>query len=468
MLFNSIDFLIFYPIVFLLYWIFFKNNIAKRNLFLLIASYIFYGWWDWRFLFLIALSSTTDFIIGQLIYKTDKQSKKKMYLSISLIISLGILFMFKYFNFFIDSFIETFTLFGKQINYHGLRLILPVGISFYTFQTLSYSIDIYKNKLKPTTNIVKFFTFVSFFPQLVAGPIERATHLLPQFDKKYEFKYEQIVSGFELILIGMVKKVVIADRLATYVDAVYNNYEFHNGITLYLATIIFAVQIYCDFSGYSDIAIGVARSFGFDLMKNFRTPYFATSMKDFWRRWHISLSTWFKDYFYITIGGNRCSKLRQNFNLLATFVVSGLWHGANWTYVIWGGIHGLTQIVENSLNLNKNKKYSYIEKLFRIIIVFHIVSFAWIFFRSNSLTQAIEVVTRIFKFEIIKPYLGDNNIIFYGFIALIIYIVNDYCEYKDIKIFELKKYRKYIYVSLIIIILSIGVFDAGQFIYFQF
>ena len=403
-----------------------------------------------------------------LIYKADNPSLKKRYLTISLTISLGILFIFKYYNFFIDSFVQTFTLLGKPINYHGLKLVLPVGISFYTFQTLSYSIDIYRNKLKPTKNVIKFFTFVSFFPQLVAGPIERATHLLPQFDKKYDFNYDQIVKGLELVLIGLLKKVVIADRLATYVDAVYNNHQYHNGTTLYMATIFFAVQIYCDFSGYSDIAIGVAKTFGFDLMKNFKTPYFAVSMKDFWKRWHISLSTWFKDYFYISLGGNRCSKLRQKFNLLATFVVSGLWHGANWTFVIWGAVHGVTQIIENSLNLKSNREYSIIEKAVRMIVVFHIVCFAWIFFRADSLSQAMQIIAKIFEFRLALPYLDVVNALFFGLISLFIYMIIDYFEYRNIKIFRYMRTRKYIYASIIIIILSIGVFNEGQFIYFQF
>lgn len=468
MLFNSIDFLIFYPLVFLLYWIFFKNKIEERNLFLLVVSYIFYGWWDWKFLILIAISSTTDFIIGQQIYKAKSSLKKRVYLTISLVVSLGILFVFKYFNFFIDSFIQAFTLMGKPVNYHGLRLVLPVGISFYTFQTLSYSIDIYRNKLKPTRNIVKFFTFVSFFPQLVAGPIERATHLLPQFDQKYQFNYERTVKGFELILIGLVKKVVIADRLATFVDAVFNNYEYHNSLSLYMATLLFSVQIYCDFSGYSDIAIGVAKTFGFDLMKNFNTPYFAKSIKEFWQRWHISLSTWFRDYFYIPLGGNRCSKLRQNFNLLATFLVSGLWHGANLTFVIWGAIHGLMLIIESFFKLNSERKYSLIEKISRIVIVFHLVSLAFIFFRANSVSQASHIIITIFKVNLTKPYLGSANTIVFGLFSLLLFFVNDLLEAYEIKIWKYQRIRKPVYISILLLILAIGVLDEGQFIYFQF
>ena len=335
MLFNSSDFAVFLPIFFILYWIVAKK-LTLRNIFILTGSYIFYAWWDWRFLFLIIFSSFVDFTIGQKIDSSDSKRIKKRYLILSLAANLGLLIYFKYSNFFIDSFIESFRLFGTELNSFSLNIILPVGISFYTFQTLSYTIDIYRERLKPTKNWLAFFSFVAFFPQLVAGPIERASHLLPQFFKTYSFNYKLFKSGVLLMLFGLFKKMVIADRLAILVNTVFTNPEMYSGFDLIIATIFFAFQIYCDFSGYSDIAIGIARIMGFDLMKNFDAPYFARSITDFWRRWHISLSTWFRDYVYIPLGGSRKGEFRVYLNLFIVFVVSGLWHGAAVTFIIYG------------------------------------------------------------------------------------------------------------------------------------
>ena len=330
MLFNSIEFFIFLPVVFSLYWLINGKNIRLQNAFLVIASYFFYGWWDWRFLSLIAFSSTLDYFVGVGLGKTESTKKRKLLLLTSIAVNIGFLGFFKYFNFFAESFCEAFTFFGTSISDPILlNVILPVGISFYTFQTLSYSIDVYKKKLQPTNDIISFFAFVSFFPQLVAGPIERATNLLPQFHKQRAFSYDQASDGMRQILWGLFKKVVIADNCAIYVNDIFSNFSNHSGSTLLLGAILFAFQIYGDFSGYSDIAIGTARLFGFNLMRNFAFPYFSRDIAEFWRRWHISLSTWFRDYVYIPLGGSRGGKWLNIRNVFIIFVVSGFWHGAN-------------------------------------------------------------------------------------------------------------------------------------------
>jgi len=326
MLFNSIEFAIFLPIVFILYWFVTNRDLRVQNLLLLVASYVFYGWWDYRFLSLIVFSSIVDYSIGLQMSKTDAQNKRKLLLFASLCVNLGLLGFFKYYNFFIDSFVDAFTFFGHSINPDRLNIILPVGISFYTFQTLSYTIDVYKRKLEPTKDILSFFAFVSFFPQLVAGPIERATNL----------------DGMRQILWGLFKKVAIADNCAVFVNLIFANSADHSGSTLFIGAILFAFQIYCDFSGYSDIAIGTARLFGFNLMKNFAFPYFSRDIAEFWRRWHISLSTWFRDYLYIPLGGSRGSNYVKIRNTFIIFIVSGFWHGANWTFIVWGFLNALS------------------------------------------------------------------------------------------------------------------------------
>jgi len=337
MIFNSIEFAIFLPIVFILYWFIFNRNLKLQNLFIVVVSYIFYGWWDWRFLFLIAFTSLCSWGSGLLIQKFRNVGKYSKYFSIAnIILNLLILGLFKYYDFFATSFANVFL--GGKTEGLLLNIILPVGISFYTFQALSYSIDVYKGKIEPTKDIVEFFAYVSFFPQLVAGPIERATNLLPQFQKKRVFDYSQAVDGCRQILWGLFKKMVVADNCAIYVDKVFSTYQDQSGSTLLLAAILFAFQIYGDFSGYSDIAIGTSKLFGIKLMRNFNVPYFSRDIAEFWRRWHISLTTWFRDYIYIPLGGSRCSKLKIVRNTFIIFLVSGLWHGANWTYIAWGGV----------------------------------------------------------------------------------------------------------------------------------
>ncbi len=470
MLFNSIEFMIFFPAVFLLYWFFFHDKIKIRNTFILLVSYVFYGWWDWRFLILIVFSSFVDFNIGKRIFHENRKSHRKMYLIISLVANLGLLFYFKYADFFLESFCSAFSIFGKPVEYTRIKLILPVGISFYTFQTLSYTIDIYKRKIKPANSIIDFFAFVSFFPQLVAGPIERASHLLPQFTKRIYFNQYNVVKGFRLILWGMIKKVVIADRLATYVEPVYNNPGNHNSISLIIATVFFAIQIYCDFSGYSDIAIGTAKSLGFDLMTNFRTPYFAASIREFWQRWHISLSTWFRDYFYIPIGGNRVASFRQYLNLMATFLISGLWHGANWTFIIWGTIHGVWFCLEKSVS--KGRHRNKLSLLSGTIVTFIVTCFAWIFFRADSVSKAFAIISGIVHFEVALPFWAKSRFWAYYIPGIIILIVVDsVIRFKGLDEFLRDKSvvtRWIIYFSGVLLIILSGVLNDSQFIYFQF
>ena len=354
MLFNSLEFFIFLPIVFILYWYIINKNLNLQNSLLLIASYVFYGWWDYRFLSLIALSTIVDYIVGLSIHNADTKANKKYWLILSMLFNLGLLGFFKYYNFFIDSWVDLISSFGYSIeNTWTLKVILPVGISFYTFQTMSYSIDIYREKLAPTKNFIAFAAFVSFFPQLVAGPIERASNLLPQILKKRKFDKDLAIKGIEQIVWGMFKKVVIADSIAPIVNDIFNNYDSFSGGTLITGAIFFAVQIYCDFSGYSDIAIGTAKLFGFNLMTNFNFPYFSRSIAEFWRKWHISLSTWFRDYLYIPLGGSKVGKVKGVRNVFAIFLVSGFWHGANWTFIAWGGIHALLFIPSFIIGTNR-------------------------------------------------------------------------------------------------------------------
>lgn len=465
MLFNSIDFAIFFPIVFFVYWFVLKNNLRFQNILIVAASYLFYGWWDWRFLSLILFSTIVDYIVGLKLNNTTTKFKRKLLLFSSIFVNLGFLGFFKYFNFFIENFENAFTLLGMNIKATSLEIILPVGISFYTFQTLSYTIDVYKNKLKPTNDFIAFSAFVSFFPQLVAGPIERATNLIPQFLTNRKFVFEDAVYASKLIIWGFFMKLVVADRLAIYVDAIYNNYQNYSSITLIVATIFFAFQIYCDFAGYSNIAIGTARLFGFKLMTNFRRPYFASNPSEFWRRWHISLSTWFRDYLYIPLGGSRYGKNNTYRNLMITFTVSGLWHGANWTFVFWGALNGFYQIIYNFFK-QKNKKYNTIMGGF---LTFVLINLTWVFFRADSIFQAFEILYIIFfKYGNIS-ILSPSNFT-YSLIAISILLTKDIFDEYNLKhhYFSNRYYDFLFYYFIIIMIILIGVFDGSQFIYFRF
>ena len=404
MLFNSIEFFVFLPIVYLLYWYATGRNLKVQNTLLFIASYFFYGWWDWRFLALIAFSSLVDFMLGRLLSNELNPQKRKSLLALSIIVNIGLLGVFKYYNFFLENFITAFSFFGSKPSINTLSIILPIGISFYTFQTLSYTIDVYNRKLKPTEDIISFFAFVSFFPQLVAGPIERATNLLPQFQKERIQDFTKSMDGLRQILWGLFKKIVLADNCAVYVNDIFSNYQDHSSSTLVLGAVFFSFQIYGDFSGYSDIAIGTARLFGFNLMRNFTYPYFARDIAEFWRHWHISLSTWFRDYLYIPLGGSRGNISMKIRNTMVIFLVSGFWHGANWTFIFWGFLHTLFFLP--LLIFNRNRKYlnsiaevgtfSSLKVLFQIITTFSLVTMAWIFFRAESISHAFAYLSGIF------------------------------------------------------------------------
>ncbi len=405
MLFNSIDFALFLPIVFILYWFIINKNLKLQNTLIVVASYLFYGWWDWRFLILILFSTIVDYFIGQKLKKENNLTKRKIFLWVSLIVNLGFLGVFKYYDFFIDNFITAFSFFGLKLNINSLHIILPVGISFYTFQTLSYTIDVYKRKLEPANDFIAFAAFVSFFPQLVAGPIERASHLLPQFYSKRYFDYSKAVDGTRQILWGLFKKVVIADNCAELANQIFNNSSEVNGSSLVLGAIFFTFQIYGDFSGYSDIAIGTARLFGFDLKQNFAFPYFSRDIAEFWRRWHISLSTWFRDYLYIPLGGSRVNSLRAIRNTFIIFVVSGFWHGANWTFIFWGILNALYFIPllitgNNRKNLNvvaQGRIIPSLKEVSQMAFTFGLTVFAWILFRAENIKHAYEIVINIFS-----------------------------------------------------------------------
>jgi D-alanyl-lipoteichoic acid acyltransferase DltB (MBOAT superfamily) len=405
MLFNSIDFAIFLPIVFILYWFVTNRNLKLQNFLIVVASYFFYGWWDWRFLSLIIFSTTVDYLVGLGLAKEEKQAKRKALLLTSIFINLGFLGFFKYYNFFVDNFITAFSFFGKEIKSNSLNIILPVGISFYTFQTLSYSIDVYRRKIKPTKDFFAFASFVGFFPQLVAGPIERAANLLPQFCTKRSFNYEKAVDGMRQILWGFFKKIVIADNCAEFADLIFGNSADYSGSTLTVGALFFAFQIYGDFSGYSDIAIGTARLFGINLMRNFAFPYFSRDIAEFWRRWHISLSTWFRDYLYIPLGGSRGGTWMKIRNTFIIFIVSGFWHGANWTFIVWGALNAiyflpllLTNINRKNIDIvAKAKNMPSLKEFSLILITFGLTLIGWIFFRAENIGHAINYLAEIFS-----------------------------------------------------------------------
>lgn len=470
MLFNSFDFAVFLPIVFLFYWFVTSCNLGLQNTLLLVVSYIFYGWWDWRFLFLIFFSTLVDYFVGLKIPKAENPYMKTGLLVLSLLVNLGLLAFFKYYNFFLDSFAEAFTFFGSDLNVRHLDIILPVGISFYTFQTLSYTIDIYKGRLFPTKSFLAFGAFVSFFPQLVAGPIERASNLLPQFLNKRKFNQAAAEDGCRQMLWGLFKKVVIADTLAIFVDDIFLNYgSYHSGYLL-LGAFFFAFQIYCDFSAYSDIAIGTAKLFGFELMKNFNYPYFSRNIVEFWRRWHISLSTWFRDYVFIPLGGSRVGRSRYFRNILAVFLVSGLWHGANWTFIIWGLIHALLylpNIYSRQKDYRKNEDFV-LRDIIPMVITFCFVCLAWIFFRAENLTIAFDYLTRALDLSQLRIPVKFRSGILY---ILVLVVLEWFNRNKDHVLAGLKQpplVRWTIYYLLLFGIFAFWKPEVQSFIYFQF
>lgn len=479
MLFNSIEFGVFLVIVFTVYWFVLNRNLKIQNIFLIAVSYLFYGWWDWRFLFLLVASSLVDFTTAFYMDRTDLPSKRKFLMGISMCLNLGLLGTFKYFNFFYDSFTELSRALGLQVNEYSIKVILPVGISFYTFQTLSYVIDVYRRKLKASDNLISFMAYVSFFPQLVAGPIERATNILPQFARKRTFSYAQATDGMRLILWGFFKKIVVADNCALFVNDVFRNYQHASGVELIFGAILFAFQIYCDFSGYSDIAIGTAKLFGFELMINFRAPYFSRDIGEFWRRWHISLSTWFRDYLYFTMGGSKGSRNMVIRNTLIVFFVSGLWHGANWTYVVWGGLnglyflpllwtnnrHGYQDVVGGDSNLPSLKE------LWQMVLTFTLVTLAWVFFRASSVTMAVDYLRRMFTAEPLPSNFSRFRYVL--IMAVAVWFVIEWLVRRGSFDQELRKLkhtntRMAIYFLLVLLLGLWGAFNESEFIYFQF
>lgn len=480
MLFNSFEFLVFLPIVFLLYWFVFRTR-KWQNLLVVVASYTFYGWWDWRFLFLIALTSICSFASGWLIEHYEGHRQRQRWVSAAnIVLNLGILGVFKYYNFFVENLDALLRSLGWQLDWVTINILLPVGISFYTFQALSYTIDVYQKKLPATHDVVEFFAYISFFPQLVAGPIERATNLLPQFQRQRTFDYTQAVDGMRQMLWGFLKKLVIADNCATLVNEYWNQYAALPGMTLFLLGVLFTFQIYCDFSGYSDIAIGCARLFGFNLMRNFNFPYFSRSIPEFWRRWHISLTTWFRDYIYFPLGGSRCDKWKIIRNVYIVWAISGLWHGANWTFVCWGLFHATLLAIYNVFSINT--KYEHvvayghylpsIKEALQMALTFVLTIIGWIIFRAESMTQAAEYLTTMVRNKFFDPsLLYKKPYLLFGMALLAIeWLQRDKqhaLQFSAIKPFNYRAVRWGIYF-LIIMMISIYAGASQQFIYFQF
>ena len=484
MLFNSLEFAFFLPLVFLIYWAIGYAKIGDtlklrlQNAFVVVASYVFYGWWDWRFLLLIAFTSFCSWGSGLLIAKATTQSKSKAWMIANVVINLAILGVFKYYDFFVSEFGQLFSVSTDSLL---LRIILPVGISFYTFQALSYSIDVYRKKIEPTKDIIAFFAFIAFFPQLVAGPIERATNLLPQFLTNRKFSYDQGVDGMRQILWGLFKKIVIADNCATYVDQVWATYDTQTGSTLLLAAILFTFQIYGDFSGYSDIAIGTAKLFGIKLMRNFNNPYFSRDIAEFWRRWHISLTTWFRDYVYIPLGGSRVGKWKIVRNTFVIFLVSGIWHGANWTFLAWGAYHALLFLP--LILLGANRKYTnqvaegrllptWCEAL-QMLFTFALVVIGWIIFRAETITQAWEYICGICNTNLFSiPWLMTRDFYLPLFGTLVLMLIVEWMNRnQQHSLARLTKYRWVnwlIYYAIIYIMYKYQPMEEVQFIYFQF
>lgn len=475
MLFNSISFLLFLPIVFAIYWLVNKRSLLLQNGLLLLASYFFYSCWDWRFLFLLIFSTLLDYYSGLKIFNASSQKNKTIWLWISISINLGFLAIFKYYDFFIESFAQVLQKLGFQSHFSTLNFILPVGISFYTFHGLSYVIDIYKNRISPEKNIIHYSLFVTYFPLLVAGPIERATHLLPQIKKERVFNYNQAVEGLKQIVWGLFKKVVVADNCAFFVNQIFENAANHSTTELWLGMFLFSFQIYGDFSGYSDIALGTSKLFGIDLLKNFNFPYFSRDIADFWRRWHISLSSWFRDYVYIPLGGSKGNKVQQLRNVFIIFLISGFWHGANWTFIFWGFLHAMLFIP--LLIFNKNRASLSDDKLnlkayVKIIGTFILVSFAWVFFRADSLTAAFHYLYDMFDVSDLQGnyFYKNAKYALLSVICLFGITVLLFTEWKTIKQQRQEiKLNKYFVMFLLLLLFCMGSYrDQMSFIYFQF
>jgi len=478
MIFNSLNFALFLSIVFVFYWFVTNKNLKIQNSLLLVSSYFFYACWDWRFLFLLIFSTLLDYYTGIKMSDAKNQATKKFWFWLSISVNLGFLGVFKYYNFFAESFAAAIANFGLQVNPWTLKVILPVGISFYTFHGLSYVIDIYKDRIKAEKNFIDYSVFVSFFPLLVAGPIERATHLLPQIQKKRVFNYAIAVDGLKQILWGLFKKVVVADNCAKFANLIFDHYTDYSGSTLALGAVFFAFQIYGDFSGYSDIALGTARLFGIDLLKNFAFPYFSRDIAEFWRRWHISLSTWFRDYLYIPLGGSKGSIWIKIRNTFIIFLVSGFWHGANWTFIIWGFLNALYIMPSILFNTNRNnleivakgRIFPTLKEFFSILFTFSLTVLAWIFFRATSVEQGFSYISKIVSKSFFSiPNVSDNSI----FILLLLFIGIEWMgreqQYALARIMPNKpKVFRWAFYYLLIVIIFVFAGSNQQFIYFQF
>jgi alginate O-acetyltransferase complex protein AlgI len=478
MLFNSFPFLLFLPIVFILYWWVNKKRLQLQNVLLLVASYFFYSCWDWRFLFLLLFSTALDYLTGIKMAEAKNQGTKKAWFWLSIIVNLGFLGVFKYYNFFADSFAEALSVIGIHSNFWTLKVILPVGISFYTFHGLSYVIDIYKGRIEPERNIITYSLFVSYFPLLVAGPIERATHLLPQIKKRRFFDYNQAIDGVHQIIWGLFKKVVIADNCALYANDIFNNYQSMNSLSLVLGAIYFAFQIYGDFSGYSDIALGTSKLFGIDLLRNFNYPYFSRDIAEFWRRWHISLSSWFRDYLYIPLGGSKGSTWMKIRNTFIIFLVSGFWHGANWTFIVWGALHAayflpllITQNNRNNLDtVAKGKNWPTAKEFLSMMFTFCLTTFAWIFFRAKTVTEACSYIKKMVSFDFKGKiqYLDFERYTIELLFLLGLFVVLEWNSREK----EHPIVGKFSILKALAILIAIVVFGAysnpSDFIYFQF
>ncbi|MEO5995165.1 MAG: MBOAT family O-acyltransferase [Chitinophagaceae bacterium] len=478
MLFNSINFAFFLVIVFFLYWFVTNKNLRFQNILLLVSSYFFYACWDWRFLFLLIFSILLDYFTGIKMAESKTRGWKKFWFWLSISVNLGFLGVFKYFNFFASSFADAVSHLGFQVNPWTLTVILPVGISFYTFHGLSYVIDIYNDRIKPVKNFIDYSVFVSFFPLLVAGPIERATHLLPQIQKTRTFDYSKAVDGLRQILWGLFKKVVIADQCAEFANMVFNNSAAYTGSSHVLGALFFTFQIYCDFSGYSDIALGTARLFGIELLRNFAFPYFSRDIAEFWRRWHISLSSWFRDYLYIPLGGSKGGTWMKVRNTFIIFLVSGFWHGANWTFIIWGFLNALYIMPSILFKTNRNNLSTVaqgrylptMKEFFSILLTFGLTVFAWIFFRSASFEAAIEYISRIFSSSLFaKPEIRPKPLIILIIIFMIIEWMGRNQQYAIANI-EVKLPKPVRWVTYYALVLAIFYFVGAEqkFIYFQF
>jgi alginate O-acetyltransferase complex protein AlgI len=472
MLFNSLPFVLFLVLVFTGYWFVFQKNIRVQNIFIFASSYVFYGWWDWRFLFLIAFSSLLGFFFGLWMNESPNEKNRKVLLIINLCINLFFLGAFKYFNFFSDSLQYILHSFGFNADLITLKWILPIGISFYTFHNISYIMDVYRRSITPTKDIFVYLSFMSYFPQLVAGPIQRAKDLIPQFQQKRTFKYEQAVAGSQQILWGLFKKVVIADTCASYVNPTFDHYADASGLQLILGTVFFAFQIYGDFSGYTDMVLGISKLFGIELTTNFKTPYFAKSIPDFWRRWHISLTTWFKDYLYIPLGGNKNGLAITVRNTFIIFLISGFWHGANWTFIIWGLLNALYFLPYLFLPLDIKKEGYTFKDILHMIFVFVLICLSWIFFRSASLTEAIDYIKHMasnpFLPELLWKILPLSIVLPLIFFICIEWIFFRKEGFRAIQ-FKTSWISWPIYAGIIILILMKMSFHASSdFIYFQF